>query len=419
MNIAMINQYALPPLSAGGTRHAEMAAGLSKNGHRVSLIAQNLSYLTGKRLFDTGGIVSVKKNHFSMYFLPVFKGNSALVRLLNWFVFPVQLFRLRSIIKNADVVLASTPSLFAAFGALKIAAYYRKRFVLEVRDIWPEILLEAGISKYNPVVIMMRKIADILYSHADSIITLSQGQNRYIQKLTGRTETVTIYNGPSDEVLGDCEPHSDLKGFNVVYSGALGYANDMENIVEACKLLKSYTDIKVHIIGDGPYREKLKTWRAKYELKNLVIHGAMPKQKAFAFMSQCQVGLLTLRDLPMFRYGVSPNKLFDYLSLGLFVLSTVRGEIEGIVKESRSGITISPSRPEELSEAILNAYRMYIEHGNSMQTLPGKEYVMKHFSRQLQIKRLLDVLLNSGSAGGFQVDETHNTGKDNINPRAD
>ncbi len=392
MKVVWTNQFAQLPSYGGGTRHFEFAKELQNYGIQVTVIAGNRNYLSGKRVFEKDGCHVIDGVNFCTIDIAYRPGY--IKRVYSWLEFAFKLKRFKDVFKEADIIIGSTPTLFGAYSTMQIAHKLNKPFILEVRDLWPEILYYSGkISKHSPVYILLEKIAKKLYKDSNHIITLSEGQKTYIKTLTTVTPTV-VYNGVSDQIVKNIHVKEKFKGFNLVYAGALGYANDIDTIIESAKFLRDKNEIKFHILGDGVYRNKLLRDIERYNL-NITYYGMLPKKQAFSIMAACQIGLLTLRDIELFKFGVSPNKLFDYLSLGLYVISTVQGEMGKIALDSECGITIPPSNPKKLSKTIYENYLKYLKNPDTLDCTKGTEYIFQRFSRKVMAKRIVEVLKNA------------------------
>lgn len=389
MKVVWTNQFAQLPSQGGGTRHFELAMALKNFGISTTIIAGNRNYLSGTKVFNKSGCYTVDGVNFCV--VDIIYKPGYIRRAYSWLEYAYKLKHFKDKFHNADVIIGSTPTLFGAYSTMKMAQKFAKPFILEVRDLWPEILYYSGkLSKHSLPYITMEKIAHSLYKNSAYIITLSEGQKNYIRAFT-HTPISVVYNGVSDDIINKLQKKEKYAGFNLVYAGALGYANDIDTIIEAARLLKSYKDIKFHILGDGIYRRKIEKEIEKGNA-NFIYHGTQPKEKAFSIMQSCQVGLLTLKNIELFKFGVSPNKLFDYLSLGLFVISTVKGEMGKIVLNSGCGVITEPSNPAELKNTILKHYHQYIKEPHKFNCTTGIEYVKKHFSRKKMAEKIDKIL---------------------------
>ena len=136
-----------------------------------------------------------------------------------------------------------------------------------------------------------------------------------------------------------------------MYAGAHGEANALENVIAAARLLEQrQISVRFRLVGDGPEKQSLKLL-AK-DLQSVSFEAAVPKIQIPDLMEEVDAILLSLKDVPLFRYGVSPNKLYDAYALGRPVITTVAGDINFEVEENRLGVTAPPGNPYALSKAI-------------------------------------------------------------------
>ena len=137
-----------------------------------------------------------------------------------------------------------------------------------------------------------------------------------------------------------------------VCTGAHGDANALENVIAAARLLeRQNSPVRFQFVGDGPEKQALIQLAA--DLQSVVFNNPVPKAEIPSHMAQADAILLSLRDVPLFRYGVSPNKLYDAYAIGRPVITTVAGSINAEVETNRLGVTAEPGDPQALADAIL------------------------------------------------------------------
>jgi glycosyltransferase involved in cell wall biosynthesis len=177
MRVWLVNHYALPPQRAGGTRHYALARELIRRGHEVTLIASSVDYMRRQEAHlapnERARLEQVGEVPFLWLRTLPYQGNS-LRRVGNMLSFA---FRLRREAPRAlprpDVVVGSTPHLFAAWAAYRLARRYQVPFVLEVRDLWPEFAIDMGVLT-NPILIRTsRWLESFLYNRADHLLVNS------------------------------------------------------------------------------------------------------------------------------------------------------------------------------------------------------------------------------------------------------
>jgi glycosyltransferase involved in cell wall biosynthesis len=359
----LINQFANTPDLPGHTRQYEVAAGLVRLGWRVGVFASdfNLTQRCYRRLRfpwlskseSPAGI------RWTWLWVSPYRRNNW-KRQLNMLSFCLHLLlrllpgamlgRLSG--RAPELILASSPQLPAAFTCLWIARLSCIPFVLEVRDLWPQVLIDqGGKTPDSPMVRLLGWMERQLYSKAHMVVVLAQGAERYVRE-RGARRTAWLPNGPDLELFAPQPLPPDQATFTVLYAGAHGDANALENVIEAARLLECRNSpVGFQFIGDGPEKQDL--IQLATGLKTVVFNDPVPKAEIPARMAQADAILLSLRDVPLFRYGVSPNKLYDAYAIGRPVITTVAGSINAEVETHRLGVTAQPGDPQALADAIL------------------------------------------------------------------
>jgi len=183
------------------------------------------------------------------------------------------------------------------------------------------------------------------------VVVLAKGAETYVKE-RGARHTTWLPNGPDLDLFKLQALTADTSVFTVLYAGAHGDANALDNVIEAARLLEQNiaSNIRFIFIGDGPEKQAL-ILQAE-GLANVHFENPVPKAQIPALMAKADAILLSLRDVPLFRYGVSPNKLYDAYALGRPVITTVAGAINQEVEEHLVGVTAPPGDPQALAIAI-------------------------------------------------------------------
>lgn len=400
LRVHWVNQYAVTPDQPGGTRHHEMASALRSRGYDVRIVASDLnltsrSYSRREGAAD-GRVIVEDVAGVPFVWLPAgaYERNDRR-RALSMLIFSgrVLTYLLRTV-RRGDVVIGSSPQLLAA-AAARVAAFLRGgRFVLEVRDLWPESL--TGVAgRGSPLALVLRLVADALYRTSRAIIILAEGSREVIGRHGGRpTRIVYVPNGVDvdgfQRAATDLPAGMEWVGANptFVYAGAHGPANGLELILEAAAELQRADgdDIRMLLIGDGPVKAELQREAAALGLSNVVFHPPVPKSVIPAIMARCTGGLMILKDVELFRFGVSPNKLFDYLACDLPVVTNVPGSVADIVHRADAGVVVPPGDPAALAGAMIKIADGDVAPGS------GSAYVRRHHDRRVLADRLARVI---------------------------
>jgi glycosyltransferase involved in cell wall biosynthesis len=376
MRIWIINHYALPPTSAGGTRHYNFARQLIKRGHEVTLIASNYNHFSH---------TYISENNFDVPFIwvpsPAYSGNTV-ARFWNMLVFSFNIL-LKKHLPNGkpDVIIGSSPHLFSAYSAEKLAKRFNVPFVLEIRDIWPDTLVDIGrISAKHPLICLMKYVELHLYRCADRVITLLPAADKYLVSAgVDQNKIVWLPNNVDPDNIPTNEKRESNTKFTIMYVGAHGLANDLDTVLDAAKLLQAQSldqKITICLVGDGPDKQRLQDRVTTEKITMVEIIASVPKNQIYHLMLQADVFLMLLKDSPVFRWGISPNKLFDYLLMQRPVIFGVDTPINPVDK-CKAGLTIKPSNPEALAAAIIKMSSLPKQELNAMGER-GREYVLQH-----------------------------------------
>ena len=150
------------------------------------------------------------------------------------------------------------------------------------------------------------------------------------------------------------EKFSSERPFRIIYSGAHGIANDLENVIKAAFFLKNLP-IKIILVGDGPQKDHLKILAST--LENIDFKDPISKKDVPELLSNADAILISLADIKLFEYGVSPNKLFDAYAVGRPVITTIKGIVNNEVEKFNLGVTSPPGNPMKLSKAIKKLFK--------------------------------------------------------------
>jgi glycosyltransferase involved in cell wall biosynthesis len=383
MRIWIINHYALPYDNAGGTRHAIFAANYNHFAH---------SYI------QTNTVLGEIDSRYQIPFMWIptgsYRGNT-LARLWNMLSFSIRLLQKKytAHLPPPDIILGSSPHLFAAFSASILAKRFNVPFLLEVRDIWPDSLAE-HFSKYHPLFYLMKKIECKLYKDAHQIISLLPGIKDYLIHLSVAEEKIVWIPNTIDPDLypsSICDQRS--KKFTIMYAGAHGILNDLDICLDAAKLLQNTEigeKIRICLIGNGPEKKRLIERTIKEKIQIIQFLDPVPKTKIYTILSQADVFLMPLKHSTIYRFGISPNKLFDYLLMSRPIIFAVNTSFNP-VELNNAGITIPPSNPRALADAISQLFSTP-ENVRKMMGERGKEYVYSHHHIERMCKKLETIL---------------------------
>ncbi|KRE43815.1 hypothetical protein ASG74_02955 [Knoellia sp. Soil729] len=294
-----------------------------------------------------------------------------------------------------QVVIGSSPNLFAALAAYAMARRQGALFILEVRDIWPSSVIELmGVKGWHPFVLLLSSMERFLYRRADQIVGLMDGLESHVESVIGPSHppVAWIPNGVDLRrfaIVAASAADTD-QPFTLVYAGAHGVPNSLDTAIEAMREL-SGEPIQLHLYGSGVSKEYLQ--RQAADLPAVVFHDAVPKTEIPHILHAASALLICWRDSPLYSRGVSANKLFDYLASGRPIAQSYSGAND-IVEASGAGVTVPAEDPRSLARAILRLSRMPSPELDDMGER-GKSWVRDHRSIDVLAERFRSLFSSS------------------------
>ncbi|MCW4152624.1 glycosyltransferase family 4 protein [Halomonas sp. 18H] len=407
-NIWIINQYASLPSTGIGGRHRDLSRELAKRGHNVTLVSARWTHLIRDAKAAEEAPDEEIFEGFRFVRVPVSRYPHAhhKKRIFNWFSFAWKLRRLpRSLNEKPDVVLYSSPSLVGFLGAENLARKFGAKLVFEVRDIWPLTFSElGGYSDRHPFIRFLQWVEDRAYQNSDRVISNLPGAVEHmVRRGMTREKFSWIPNGFSKGDVDQCpdlpqevDEQLPTDTFNVCYTGTVGAANALHTLVEAASLLKDEHDISVTIVGNGREKETLQEYVRQLKLENVYFVEPVPKQMVQPVLRKCSVCYLGLTGDSLFRFGVSPNKLFDYLVSGKPVIYGIDSGDYKPVEEFKAGLQVPPEDPEALAKAI-RALKATPPYELELMGENGRKSAFKYHEYSMLAEKLEHILLDGSS----------------------
>jgi len=388
----MINHYAAVPSQAWSTRHVSLGAELVRRGHSVNLFASNFSRGMKSRLGAAhGGRIQWEQAlSVEMGWLPVptYSSNSW-GRLWNNLVFAFRVLDLpRNCGAKPDIIYGSTPNPIAALAGWRVARRLGVPFVLEVRDIWPQTLIDMGMSRFHPFVVLCAAIERHLYSHSDVIVTLLPGAAPHLIAHGAARERIHwIPNGVNFDLVPPVVPPKPKEALELMYAGAYGGGNNPELILDAAAKLRERggPPLRFRFLGSGAQEHALLAKRAALNLQNVSFEPPVPRAQVYSLLSEADILLAPYAKLGVHRFGVSLNKLFDYMAVARPIVFANHASNHP-VRDSGCGLECPADDPDALVEAISALAGRSLEERWQM-GLRGRRYVeQNHDFARLAVK---------------------------------
>ena len=369
-----------PEGQPGGTRHIELYGSLP--GWSCEIVAADRNYLT--RLRQRSYRPRPTTAYRTVWTWP-YAGNGA-ARVLNWASYAVTATLVGLLTRRPTVVVGSTPHLLAPLAAWIVARLRRLPFVLEVRDLWPEVLVEMG--QLRPESGLYRALAALagwVLGRADAVVVLAPGVATALVERGADPDRVHLVSNGADVVDPLPDRHAARAALGiaddqvlVLYAGAHGPANGLDLALDAAAdLAVDHPEVRLVLVGDGPSKADLVARCDREGLGNVVFADARPKSEMPAVLGAADVGLHVLADVGLFSFGVSPNKVFDYLAAGLPVLTNVPGDVGDLVTDAGAGVAVAPAGIADGLRALLSTPSTErVEMGERGRALIEREYAV-------------------------------------------
>ena len=357
MHILLIHQAFAALDEPGGTRHHELARQLVRPGHRVTIIASPISYLTGDAArqgprvqVDDLGVRIIRS-----YTLPVLHRSFAL-RVFSFLSFMVSSFINGLFVRRVDLVWGTTPPIFQGPTAWLLARLKGVPFLLEVRDLWPAFAVSVGVLKNRFLIRLSEWLERFLYRHADQVMVNSPGFISHVQRC-GAKNVRLIPNGadpgmfdPQAEGRDFRKQHELNDAFILLYAGAHGMSNDLDVVLDAAELLRADPDIQIVLLGSGKEKQRLITEAEDRGLENTHFLPPVPKNEMRDALAAADACLAILKPIELYK-TTYPNKVFDYMAAGRPVILAIDGVIRQVVEGAQAGLAVPPGDPQALAQA--------------------------------------------------------------------
>ena len=331
--------------------------------------------------------------------MPPYSAPKSFGRIRNWFLFALKLFFLPFLkLEKPDAILASSLPLHPIIPARALANRYQAKLIFEVRDIWPLSAIElGGYSTHNPFIKHLQWLEDFAYKKSDAVVSVLA--NAYEHMQTRGLEESKFYYIPNGVVREQVE-HKELldtktlaqmpqEKFIVGYMGTFGVANALDSFIEAAKILKEQNSIAFVLVGDGAQKEKLLALAEN--CNNISFVDSVQKDQVPSVLHYFDVCYIGLKHDPLFRYGVSPNKLFDYMYAAKPIVYAIDSGNFKPVSTIHGGLDVESENPQAIVNGVLKLYNMAQEEREAMGRNSYK-YVLENHDYKNLAKQLLKVI---------------------------
>lgn len=412
MNVWYVHPYAGGPGVGRYWRPYYFSRFWNQAGHRSIIISAGYHHLLEP---DEKRSATVEVGGAEYTYVPTLRylGNGV-GRMLSMLIFALMLlpFCLFQAFKRGrpDAIIYSSPHPFGAVTCWLAARLLGARFVFEVRDIWPLSLIElGGLKSGNPLIRVTGWIERFAYARADKVISLLPcAESHMTTKGLALGKFLWVPNGVDSADIpaaGSAENYfvrhvralQELGTFVVIYAGAHGEPNALEGLVRSARILAERgANARIILVGKGERKEQLKAIAAQDGSGLVEFFEQQPKEMVMAALKLASAGYISLKSEPIFRFGVSPNKLWDYMLVGLPVIFACKAGNDP-VGDYVCGVSADPDDPQSIAAAITQLLPMSESERQAMGRR-GHDAVLQHYTYDKLAQRVIQGLGDGGGA---------------------
>ena len=399
----MLTQYFPPESGAAQVRLKEVAKGLQRNGHEVTVVTAFPNHPSGVIPPHYRGRWRMKDEVEGLpvwrtWIYPVQRGRFW-KRLLNYFSFVGSSFWGLSKAGKQDILFFESPPLFLGITALIYGWFTRTRIIMNISDLWPESAVALGLVNSRWMIKMAEGLERLLYRKAWKISCQTEGIRDSLVKRGVPKEKVTFLpNGVNLDLFAPRERDQEMalklglkeEDFVLIYAGTMGYAQGLESVIRSAELLREETDIRFLFVGDGTEKPMLEALVHEKGLTNVIFVDFQPVQEMPRYFSLSSASIVPLKKNKLFE-GARPSKMFPALGSAVPVIYSGEGEAVKLILSSGGGVIVEPENSADLARVILDLKENpdRLEMGRRGRQFVKENYtwseIIQHWLRELGI----------------------------------
>lgn len=368
MHILILANVFPPDVRSAAQIMYELSETLVKRGYKVTVITSIPTGYESSKFKDhfyhtenKNGIEVIRVSSIPVHKMKAPAVIRGIAQILNALVYFVIGWRL----KKVDISLAYSPSL-----ALGITGYLLRKtrgipHILNVQDLVPQYAIDLGILKNKFIIRCLKVLERFVYSSSQYITVHSSGNKEYIIDEGQNGEKVYVVpNWVDINAIKPSEKHNSYRReyqledkFVVLFAGILGFAQDLDTVIDSGLYLNKYEDLVILIVGEGVEKERLMKKAEELQLDNIRFLPFVSKEKYPEVVAASDACLATLQKT--LKCPVIPSKILGYMSAGRPVITALplEGDAPKVIQNAKCGMCVPPGEPEKLAEAIIKMYK--------------------------------------------------------------
>ena len=376
MNIFFVVDNFTPDLGAASFRFESIVKELADRGNKVTVLASypNRIDLENFKEFEYDNVKVHRINKKSLK-------ESILNRAITYFKFFYEAIKIgKKISKKSDIVISTSPQLLVGVAGAIISRLNKKVFLIDIRDLWPDIVLDMGVmKKYNPIYLFLKVLEKYMYRQSKFLVYNSPGFYNYLISKYDKEKMKLITNGIDDYILNYFK-NKEIKivkkdKYKILYAGNIGIAQDIKILVDLAERYRA--KIEIIIIGKGSQESTIRGLIKEKQITNIYLIPSVPRNELLEKYEEADILFLQLKDIKMFEKTI-PSKIFEYLASQKPIIYGVEGVAKTILKEEFN--------------------RKYYFKANDIEDLIGTfQNLIKAIEENNYVKPDLEVLINNYS----------------------
>lgn len=376
-----------PDLGAASFRFESIVKELADKGNQINIIASypNRIDLENFEEFEYENIQVIRINKKKLK-------ENIFQRAFNYFNFFYEAIKIGiKTSKNSDLIIATSPQLLVGVAGAIISKINKKKFILDIRDLWPDIVLDMGVmKKYNPIYLFLKLLEKFMYKQSDYLVYNSSGFKEYLESKYSKERMSLITNGIDDYIL-DYFKDKQIKiekkeKYKILYAGNLGIAQDIKILVD---LAKKREKIEIVLIGKGSQEKVIQDKINDLKVENVKLISSIPRKELLQLYEEIDILFLQLKDIKMFEKTI-PSKIFEYLATQKPIIYGVEGVAKKILKEEFDRKYYFKANNLESLIEILNKLIRDIEEKKYIK--PDVEKLIANYSRSNLAKKYSEIV---------------------------
>ena len=321
-NILFVVDNFTPDLGASSFRFESIVKELANRNHNIKIIASYPNRISVEKFkefeYKNVKVIRINKNELKTGII------QRAFNYLNYFIQAIKRGIKES--KQSDLIIATSPQLLVGVAGAMVSKINKKKFLIDIRDLWPDIVLDMNVmKKYNPIYLFLKLLEKFMYKQSIYLVYNSPGFKSYLEQKYDKEKMTLITNGIDDFILDyfgnkkiEIQPKEK---YQILYAGNLGIAQDIKILVDLAKKRK---DIEILLIGKGSQENLIKEKIREFNLKNITLISSVPRNELLKFYDKTDILFLQLKDIKMFEKTI-PSKIFEYLASQKPIIYGVEG----------------------------------------------------------------------------------------------